>query len=127
MKYELRTLNATDIFPMSTILSKIGMEEFKKCFESEDVKKLVRTQGKNGNESVVGLAVLLDIGSVILGNLRRCETDIYNFLARVANVTVEEIKELSMSEFAEMIIEIVQKPEFGDFFSVVSKLFKSEK
>ena len=116
MKYELRPLNATDIFPMSTILSKIGIGEFKKCFESDDVKKLVRTQGKNGNESAVGLAVLLDIGSVILGNLHRCETDIYNFLARVANVTVEEIKDLSMSEFAEMIIEIVQKPEFGDFF-----------
>lgn len=127
MKYELRTLNATDIFPMSTILSKIGIGEFKRCFESDDVKKLIKTGGKGGNEGVVGLAIALDIGGVILGNLHKCENDIYSFLARIANVTVEEIKTLSMGEFAEMIIEVVKKPEFADFFLVVSKLFKSEK
>lgn len=125
MKFELRTLNATDIFPMSTIISKVGINEFKTCFESDDVKKMIKSQGK-GNEAVVGLAVALDIGGVILGNLHKCENDIYNFLGRIANVNVEEIKALSMAEFAELIIEVVKKPEFKDFFSVVSKLFKSE-
>lgn len=126
MKFELRTLNATDIFPMSTIISKIGINEFKTCFESDDVKKMIKAEGK-GNEAVVGFAVALDIGGIILGNLYKCENDIYNFLGRIANVNVEEIKALSMAEFADLIIEIVKKPEFKDFFSVVSKLFKSEK
>ena len=126
MKFELRTLNATDIFPMSTIISKVGINEFKKCFESEEIKKLIKGQGK-GNETAVGIAVALDIGGVILGNLHKCENDIYTFLGRIANVDVEEIKILSMGEFAELIIEVVKKPEFKDFFSVVSKLFKSEK
>lgn len=125
MKFELRTLNATDIFPMSTIISKIGINEFKKCFESDEIKKLIKCQGK-GNEAVVGVAVALDIGGVILGNLHKCENDIYSFLARIANVKLDEIKALSMGEFAELIIEVVKKPEFRDFFSVVSKLFKSE-
>lgn len=126
MKFELRTLNATDIFPMSTIISKIGINEFKKCFESDEIKKLIKGQGK-GNEAVVGVAVALDVGGVILGNLHKCENDIYSFLARIANVKVDEIKALSMGEFAELIIEVVKKPEFRDFFSVVSRLFKSEK
>lgn len=126
MKFELRTLNATDIFPMSTIISKIGINEFKKCFESDEIKKLIKGQGK-GNEAVVGVAVALDIGGVILGNLHKCENDIYSFLGRIANVKVDEIKALSMGEFAELIIEVVKKPEFRDFFSVVSRLFKSEK
>jgi hypothetical protein len=126
MKFELRTLNATDIFPMSTIISKVGINEFKKCFESDEIKKLIKGQGK-GNETAVGIAVALDIGGVILGNLHKCENDIYTFLGRIANVDVEEIKVLSMGEFAELIIEVVKKPEFKDFFSVVSKLFKSEK
>lgn len=126
MKFELRTLNATDIFPMSTIISKVGINEFKKCFESDEIKKLIKGQGK-GNEAVVGVAVALDIGGVILGNLHKCENDIYSFLARIANAKTEEIKALSMGEFAELIIEVVKKPEFRDFFSVVSKLFKSEK
>lgn len=73
------------------------------------------------------LQSLLDIGGIILGNLYKCENDIYNFLGRIANVNVEEIKALSMAEFADLVIEIVKKPEFKDFFSVVSKLFKSEK
>ena len=122
MKFELRTLNATDIFPMSTIISKVGINEFKKCFESDEIKKLIKGQGK-GNETAVGIAVALDIGGVILGNLHKCENDIYTFLGRIANVDVEEIKVLSMGEFAELIIEVVKKPEFKDFFSVVSKLF----
>ena len=126
MKFELRTLNATDIFPMSTIISKVGINEFKKCFESDEIKKLIKGQGK-GNETAVGIAVALDIGGVILGNLHKCENDIYTFLRRIANVDVKEIKALSMGEFAELIIEVVKKPEFKDFFSVVSKLFKSEK
>ena len=126
MKFELRTLNATDIFPMSTIISKVGINEFKKCFESDEIKKLIKGQGKE-NETAVGIAVALDIGGVILGNLHKCENDIYTFLGRIANVDVEEIKVLSMGEFAELIIEVVKKPEFKDFFSVVSKLFKSEK
>lgn len=125
MKFELRTLNATDIFPMSTIISKVGIEEFKKCFESDDVKKLIK--GGKANESLVGMTVMLQIGNVILANLHKCENDIYNFLASVANTNIEEIKTLSMGEFIELIVSIVKKPEFKDFFSVVSRLFKSDK
>ena len=31
-----------------------------------------------------------------------------------------------MSEFIEMIVDFIKKPEFKDFFKVVSRLFKSE-
>lgn len=125
MKFELRTLNASDIFPMSTILSKIGLNEFKHCFEPSEIKKLMG--GAKGNEAVVGMGIMFEVANIILTNLHKCETDVYRFLASVANVDVDEIKNLPLADFAELIIDLVQKPEFKDFFSVVSRLFKSKK
>ena len=39
-------------------------------------------------------------------------------------MTVKEIGNLDMVTFTEMIVAVVQKQEFKDFFRVVSKLFK---
>ena len=39
--YELRHLEADDVFPMFQIISKIGVKEFKSCFESPDVQKAI--------------------------------------------------------------------------------------
>ena len=56
--FELRPLTAEDIFPMFQIISKIGIREFKSCFESENVKKLVAemTSGKESQENQIGRA-----------------------------------------------------------------------
>ena len=39
--FELRKLRTKDLFPMMKILSKIGIGEFKKCFELDDIKNVV--------------------------------------------------------------------------------------
>lgn len=126
MKFELRTLSATDIFPMCNILSKIGIKEFRNCLQSEEVKKMISGNKGKGNEFAVGISVMFEVGNVILSNISKCENDLYNFLASVANVTVDDIKSLSMGEFVELIIEVVKKPEFADFFKVVSRLFNQK-
>lgn len=123
MKYELRTLNASDIFPMSTILSKIGIGEFKHCFEPSEIKKMM---GAKGNEAAVGMGIMFEVSNIVLTNLHKCETDVFRFLGSVANVDADEIKNLPLADFAELIVELIQKPEFKDFFSVVSRLFKSK-
>lgn len=65
---------------------------------------------------------------IVLGNLPKCESDIYSFLADLSGKKSKEISELDMSEFAEMIKEVLAKDEFKDFFTVVSKYFiKAEK
>ena len=127
MEYTFRQLTSKDIFPMSKIISKIGIKEFKECFESDAVKTLVKNaskDGKNADTSAVGLAVMIDIAGVILSHLGECERDIYAFLASVTGLKVSEIENASMSDFAEMIISLVQKEEFKDFIGVVSRLFK---
>lgn len=44
--YELRKLCSKDMFPMFNIIRKIGVKEFKACFESEEVKKMIQSDGK---------------------------------------------------------------------------------
>lgn len=120
--YEFRELCSKDIFPMFKILNKIGFKEFKNCFTSDDVKKAI---GKNSKDvEAVGMTIVLDIAGIIIQNIGTCEDDIYVMLASVSNLDKKEIQNLPMGEFAEMIIDFIQKPEFKDFFKVVSKLFK---
>ena len=127
--YELRELTADDMFPMFQIISKIGIREFKSCFESENVKKLVAemSSGKSSKDDLkatVGVTVALDLASVVLSNISRCKDDIYQLLAQLSGMTTKEIGKLSMPVFMEMIIDVVKKKEFTDFFQAAVKLFK---
>ena len=120
--YTFRKLSATDVFPMFTIISKIGINSFTDSFESDKIKSLVATGGDVA--SIVGVSVALNIAQTVMGNMHRCETDIYKLLSSTSNLTVEEVKELDFATFTEMVVDFVKKEEFADFFKVVSKLFK---
>ena len=122
-KWEFRMLCSKDMFPLFNIINKIGINEFKECFQSEAVQKAAKLKGK-ADMNALGLNIMLDIGGVIIGNLPACEDDIYKLLADVSNLSINEIQNLLMAEFMEMIIDFVKKPDFADFFKVVSKLFK---
>lgn len=122
--YVLRELQSKDVFLMSRIISKIGIKEFKSCFETEDVQKLIAEGIDEGAVERIGLSVMMDIAGVVLSNVSHAEQDIYSFLADLSGKTAKDIAELDMVVFAEMIIEVVQKDQFKDFIKVVSKLFK---
>ena len=116
--YQFRELCSKDLFPMFKLLNKIGVREFKDCFQN--VKKV----GKD--VEAVGMSVVFDIAGIIVANLPNCENEIYEMLANVSNLEKKDIQNMSMGAFVEMIVDFVKKPEFQDFFKVVSRLFKSE-
>ena len=127
--YELRNLTADDMFPMFQIISKIGIKEFKSCFESENVKKLVAemASGKTSKDDLkatVGVTVAFDLASVILSNLPNCKDAIYQLLAQLSGMSTKEVGKLPMPVFMEMIIDVIKKKEFADFFQAAVKLFK---
>lgn len=123
-KYELRNLEAKDIAPMASILSKIGIKEIKGCFNPADMQSMMG--GENAEESIaaVGAAVMFEIVGVILGNYERCQNDIFRFLSSLSGIDVEQIESMPPYIFAEMVIDVIMKEEFKDFMKVVSKLFK---
>ena len=126
--YELRKLTADDVFPMFQIISKIGIKEFKRCFDSPDVKEVVAkaASGEDGQADLtsVGMAVAFDLASVIVSNLGSCKNDIYLLLSQLSGLKTKDIAELPMVTFFEMIIDVIKKEEFKDFFQAVAKLFK---
>lgn len=126
--YTFRKLNSTDIFLMFKIIGKIGINDFTECFGKDAVKQMVQkvTSGETGGDgaTMVGISVILEVANVIMNNLSKCETEIYQMLSNTSNLTVEQVKGLDFATFAEMVIEFIKKEEFKDFIKVVSKLFK---
>lgn len=131
MEFELRTLKSDDLFPMFGILSKIGFKDLKEIITPEKIKdmKSMISQGDEADENadttmMLGASVVMEVVSIIMKNLPSCKDEIYKFLSGVSGMTVKEIGNLDMVTFTEMIVAVVQKQEFKDFFKVVSKLFK---
>ena len=123
--YTFRKFTSIDVFPMFKVLGKIGLNEFTKCFENESIKDIIsKSKDNNASADVVGLSVFLEAANVILGNLPKCEQEIYQILSQTSNLSVDEIKGLDMAVFFEMVVDFIKKDDFKDFFKVVSKLFK---
>lgn len=136
-RYTFRKLSSDDMFLMFSIIKKIGLKEFKQCFDGESVKqimaKFVKVPGNDENAEApgndgekllaVGLAVGFDALDVIIGNLPKCKDEIYQLLAQASNVSVKEIRGDGLL-MTDMIIDFFKKPEFPAFFKAVSKLFR---
>lgn len=121
-KYTLRKLCADDMFIMFRIISKIGMKDLRKCMAAADVKAAI--SGKDVNS--VGIAVAFEIGAVLMEHLPDCKKEIYTFLERLSGMKEKEIAAMDMATFTQMIIDVIRKEEFRDFFTAVSTSFKQE-
>lgn len=129
MEFELRTLKSDDLFPMFGILSKIGFKDLKEIITPDKIKDMKSMISQNDDENtdattMLGVSVVMEVVSIIMKNLPSCKNEIYTFLSGLSGMTVKKIAELDMVTFTEMIVAVVQKQEFKDFFKVVSKLFK---
>lgn len=114
-KYELRSLIASDLGTVCKIVTAIGIRQFKDCFKVEDFKK-------GADIEKIGFGVVFDIAGIILANFSKAETDIQSFLASLTGMTPDDIRNLSLADYGEMIIDVVTKEEFKDFFGRVMKL-----
>ena len=130
MAIEFKQLKSSDMFIMFKIINKVGLNEIKNQLEPKTIEKLVdsfKGKGKaKDNESLmcsVGLSVSIEMVNVIIGNLPKCEDEIYTLLSRVSDKSKKEISELDMVTFTEYIVEFVKKDEFKDFTKVALKLF----
>lgn len=121
----IRKLTSSDIFPLCTIIKKIGIEDVKGIIRSEEVMKLVNGEEKNANK--IGVVVFLDLANLIISNLPKCEKEIYEFLSSVTGEKVEDIRAISPAEFLQLILDVFRSEDFKDFFTVVLGFLKSEK
>ena len=125
--FTLRKLNAGDVAPMCVILSNIGVNEFRSCFSKPEIAEAISSMSGKSNDEIstsVGFGIVLDIAGIILNNYPKAEREIQDFIASLSGMTSEQVKELDLDVFFEIIIAICKKDEFKGFMKVVSKLFK---
>ena len=126
--YEFRKLSSTDIFLMSRIISKIGINKLVKSVGADDIFSLIKSLSADAKKSekgafFVAAAAISDVANTLLSNIGYCEKEIYQLLAQTSNLTVEEITaEGNAILFVEMLIDFLKKDEFPAFFKAVSKL-----
>ena len=127
MEYNMRNLQATDIFSVVKILNGIGLKNIKESIDFEEINKIRKGMTEDNADAVtsqVGVNVVMSIATVILENLPNVESDLYNFIGSVIDMKAKEVAKMDMGEFMDVLITIIQKEEFKDFFKRASKLIK---
>ena len=128
-RFVLRRLQATDVRTLSTIISKIGIKEFAPALTSDEVmgtfRAIAEKEDADQNDmTFAGITASLEVVSIILANYGKCEQDLFAFMGSVAGLKTEEVGELPLDEFAELLISIVKRQDFKSFFSVARRLFQ---
>ena len=127
MEYEMRNLQATDIFSIVKILNGIGLKNIKEAINIEEINKIRKGMTEDNADAVtsqVGVNVVMSIATVILENLPKVENDLYNFIGSVIDMKAKDVAKMDMGDFMDVLIAIIQKEEFKDFFKRASKLIK---
>lgn len=129
-RYEIRPLNARDIFPMTKIIRKIGLKDFGKCFEPEEIKAITDVfsddEANNAEDlaEVVGVSVVLKIVDIILEHLPDAGEEVFSFIAGLIGRTKDEVASLPMDVFFELVVDVFKRKEFVGFMKAVSRLVK---
>lgn len=127
MEYEMRDLQAADIFSVVKILNGIGLNNVKEAINFEEINNIRKGLTEDNAETItsqVGVNVVISLATVILENLPKIENDLYNFIGSVIGVKAKDVAKMGMGEFTDVLITIIQKEEFKDFFKRASKLIK---
>ena len=129
MEHNMRNLQATDIFSVVKILNGIGLKNIKESIDFEEINKIRKGMTEDNADAVtsqVGVNVVMSIATVILENLPNVESDLYNFIGSVIDMKAKDVAKMDMGDFMDVLITIIQKEEFKDFFKRASKLIKQE-
>lgn len=121
---ELRRLQATDLFMITKIIKGIGIDKITKAL---DVKALLSASaaeksGEKVDVRAVGVDVVMSVVSIIIENLADVEQDVYKFTGSVASMKPSDVAKMDIGDFMDLIVAIVKKEEFTDFFKRASKL-----
>ncbi len=134
LAYTLRNPKAADIAAFLKLFSKLGVKDFKDSFSGNGFKELIAKEREkaagedNGDTSKflenVGIGLAFELVDVILAKLSDCQREVFVCLSRLSGMTVDEVANLDLSVFTQMLYDAVTLPGFADFIKVVSRLFE---
>ena len=121
-KFELRPLESSDIFMMTTIISKIGVKRIVKCFKSPEIEEMKKEDEQDVND--IGEMIFCNVADLVLERLEFCEDAICRLLSALSGIKESEIKKMNPVVYLEMFMTVVKSPEFADFFTQAYELLK---
>ncbi len=77
---------------------------------------------KDNSEFIVGVAVATRIANQVLQRLDRCEKEIYGLLGSLSGMSTDEVAELDLEIFIQMLVDIVRENNVVNFIRVAIKL-----
>ena len=125
--YTLRNPKATDIAAFLKLFSKLGVKDFKDSFSGNGFKELIAKERENTSKFLenVGIGLAFELVDVILTKLSDCQREVFVCLSHLSGMTVDEVADLDLSVFTQMLYDAVTLPGFADFIKVVSRLFEN--
>lgn len=141
MAIELRELRGTDLFPILTILGKLEIKDDFVALFSADNKKKVAPQDhqkkkptkkeleelEKEREAEIerrGVEIVADLIQRVLLNAGKVENELNSLLASVSNKSKKEVDEMSLEEYAELVVAFFKKPELLDFIKRLASFTK---
>lgn len=118
-KRKPRPLKGTDIFLMTSIISKIGVRNIMRCMNALDLQNAVGESGQVEDEAKkaqIGTLIFYGVVDVVFERLEYCEGAICKLLARLYDMQESDVKELGANKYLDMFIDVVKDENFVDFF-----------
>lgn len=133
-EFNLRQLEAKDMGTMCRIITAIGIKQFRSILSGDTVKDVmdIAKGGKADGEDktsdivseIIGIHAAIDAVGIIMENYPKAENEIISFMASVSGMKVEEVRKLPFADYGQMMLEIVMKEDFKDFFRRVRALLR---
>lgn len=127
MEFELRRLQASDLFSMVQIINKIGIDNIRNAINFDEIKNVknnLTDENKDETFNKLGVDIVMSVLSLVMEKLPLIEKDLYRFMGSVANMKDKDVAKLGLSDFMALFIAIFTKEEFKDFFSQALSLIK---
>ncbi len=131
-EYTIRPFKSKDMPLFCAIINKVGIEEIAKAFtpsEVDSVLEVVKGSVKDGEdiEKKVGLELILRVVGIVTKNFAKCQIELNNLLFAVTEIPVDELNELDLKDYFQLIKDVLGQGSFSDFFTAASGLVSSAK
>lgn len=129
--YVLRNPKATDIASFLKLFSKLRIKELKESISGDTLKRIIqieREKNKDDDDAFesIGISLAFEMIDIIIDRLSECQWEVFKCLSCLSGMSVEDIAELDLSVFTQMLYDAIMLPGFADFIKVVSRLYEKK-
>lgn len=129
---QIRELKGQDIFLITPIIAKIGIqeplkavvdslrEENREVFDNEDMTE----EEKERELVLIGIDALGPALDMVISRIHEVQDEMNRLLASVCEVSVDEIKEVSFTDYIGLVTKLFKQEQFQGFFK---QLYSSTK